>query len=86
MTARHQRDGLSVGGMSISSGGGGRQYGSETGDNSSAYGGGGAHGPTSPSHSQSNSMTSSYRNIQHVSCRPAFYGEGRDVESALLLA
>ncbi|CAM9824965.1 unnamed protein product, partial [Hapterophycus canaliculatus] len=68
VTTRQQRDGPSGGaaGMSMSSGGGGRQYGSEAGENSSAYGGGGTHGPSSPSHSQANSMTSSYRNIKHV--------------------
>ncbi|CAB1110914.1 unnamed protein product [Ectocarpus sp. CCAP 1310/34] len=53
--------------MSSTGGGGGMQYGSEAGgENNSSYGGGGGHVVPSPSHSQTNSMSSSYRNIQQL--------------------
>ncbi|CBN73904.1 expressed unknown protein [Ectocarpus siliculosus] len=53
--------------MSSTGGGGGMQYGSEAGgENNSSYGGGGGHVVPSPSHSQANSMSSSYRNIQQL--------------------
>ncbi len=70
VTTRQQRDAGMVGSGLPPAGGAGASmpYGSEARDNSSAYGGGGGgHGVPSPSHSQANSMASSFRNIPQVS-------------------
>eukprot|EP00903_Cladosiphon_okamuranus_P012923 g12066.t1 len=75
ITTRQQRDSAATGlGGDVQhqrhqhhSSAGGMPYGSETGDNTSAYGGGGGNqGVPSPSHSQANSMASSFRNIHQV--------------------